>query len=133
MFWLSSWSINEQAYTDEQYVFIRIIAPETTSICKEVDAATGAGAEEVTAILAGDEGASSDVSGWTSAAVAATDFRIEYADGETTCRGKWNPSEGCFVGTVHQTVNTVIYQNGGSRLLSMQHCIKNVSEFLIRK
>ena len=77
--------------------------------------------------------ASSTVSGWSSAAVAATDFRIEYPEGQPPCRGKWNPSEGCFVGTVHQTANTVIYQNGGSRLLSMQHCIKNVSEFLIRK
>lgn len=36
-----------------------------------------------------------------------SDFSIEYADGETTCVGTWNPSGRCLEGTVRQTVNSV--------------------------
>jgi hypothetical protein len=33
-------------------------------------------------------------------------FSIEYADGETTCCGTWNPTGCCIEGTVRQTVNS---------------------------
>jgi len=33
-------------------------------------------------------------------------FTIEYQDGETICHGRWDPSVGCFTGSVSQMVNT---------------------------
>lgn len=79
-----------RAYGDEQYVFIRV------------------GDVKYSSALVSSTGVSDNAPFPEGMSISPNvSFSIEYADGETMCRGVWNPDRVCFVGNVRQTKNSV--------------------------